>query len=104
MTDTWVQALVFTAIDDVNPTLPPIMRLRKEREVVLTGGGREIDSLGLVSLLATIEARLKAERGTVVLLDSALAGAAGGNPLKSIGVLIDHLAAFLDDAGTKTEG
>ncbi|HEC14569.1 MAG TPA: hypothetical protein ENI72_02315, partial [Rhodospirillales bacterium] len=50
---------VFTAIDLVNAEMPKSMWLRKSPEAVLFGEGREIDSLGLVSLFAAVEDRIE---------------------------------------------
>jgi hypothetical protein len=89
-----VQAIVFAAIDDLNATRPPELRLRKEPQTALAGGAPAMDSLDLVTLLHTIESAIAEQLGIEVHLTESPSVFDPGGPLTQVGLLIDHLATI----------
>ena len=91
-----VERAVMEAVDDVNPGLPEHMRLEKSPETLLMGQGRAIYSLGVVTLLAAIEVRVREHCGVrLSLVDTALF-AGGEDPLRTLGSLTARLDRMLE--------
>lgn len=60
-------ALVYDAIDVVNPQLPAARRLPKAPETIIVGAGGALDSLGVVTFVLALEDKA-ARAGTQVAL------------------------------------
>ena len=95
-----VERAVMEAVDDVNPGLPEHMRLDKSPETLLMGQGRTIDSLGVVTLLAAIEERVKEHCGLRLALDDTTLFDAGGDPLRTLGTLTERLNRMIGERGS----
>jgi len=59
-------AVVYQAIDTVNGQRPADQKLPKSPDLVLVGDGGVLDSLGLVTLVLTIERKLEEAAGVEV--------------------------------------
>jgi hypothetical protein len=95
-----VMRAVMEAVDDVNPGLPSHMRLEKSPETLLMGPGRTIDSLGVVTLLAAVEERLKEHCGLRLALDDTALFDAGADPLRTLGTLTARLEQMIREENT----
>jgi D-alanine--poly(phosphoribitol) ligase subunit 2 len=88
--------LIYAAIDEVNPTLPPDRRVDKSPETQLFGRGSRLDSLGLVNLVVATEARL-AESGLAVALADERAMSQKQSPFRTVETLCDYIALTLQE-------
>lgn len=69
-------------------------------DVELYGGpGALLDSMGLVALIADVEARVAAETGVDVVLADERALSRSRSPFRSVSVLREHVVSVLVEAG-----
>ena len=61
-------ALVYDAIDVVNPQLPAGRRLQKTPETIIVGVGGALDSLGVVTFVLALEEKAASAGTSVTLL------------------------------------
>lgn len=87
--------LIYAAIDEINPTLPPDRQIAKSPETQLFGRGSALDSLGLVNLVVATEARLM-EAGATVSLADERAMSQRQSPFRSVATLRDYVATLLE--------
>ncbi len=85
-----VIAALFRAFDEVNPLLPEGRKLKKEEDTAILG---QLNSLGMVNLIVTIENRIKDEFGLTISLTDEKALLA--NPFQTTSTLADYIASFL---------
>ena len=86
--------LIYAAIDEVNPALPPDRQIEKSPETQLFGRGSRLDSLGLVNLVVATEARLM-DSGAVVSLADERAMSQKQSPFRTVETLCDYISAVL---------
>lgn len=89
---------IFTALDELNETLPKERRIPKMKEAVLYGPAGSIDSLGLTLLIVSLEQKIEQEFGTEVTLVSMTDDQ---SPFQTVQTLADHVARLL---GKKVHG
>jgi acyl carrier protein len=89
--------LIYAAIDEVNPMLPPDRQIEKTPETQLFGRGSRLDSLGLVNLVVATEARL-GESGVAVALADERAMSQKQSPFRTVGTLCDYIAALVQES------
>jgi hypothetical protein len=94
--ETVILRLIYEAIDVVNEGLPLGVTLEKTPELVLFGAQGQLDSLGLVELLAETELRLQEEFSVAVSLVDDKALSQRNSPFRSVASLAHHAAAVLD--------
>lgn len=92
---------IFSAIDEINKQRPKEERLGKSIDAVLFGSDGKLDSLGLVSLITTIEQKIEEDFGISMTLLEEIAALEKENPFKTVGTLADYAASIL---GKKTNG
>jgi len=88
--------LIYLAIDEVNPALPPDRQIEKSPETQLFGRGSRLDSLGLVNLVVATEARL-AESGAALALADERAMSQKQSPFRTVETLCDYIASALQE-------
>lgn len=88
---------VFSAIDDVNQSLPPEQRIEKAPDTVLFGHGGKLDSLGLVNLIVAIEQEIEASFGTTITLADEKAMSQNNSPFRTVESLVDYISLLLDE-------
>lgn len=88
--------LIYAAIDDVNPALPPDRQIEKSPDTQLFGRGSRLDSLGLVNLVVATEARLM-DSGEAVSLADERAMSQKQSPFRTVETLCDYIAAVLQE-------
>ncbi len=98
-----IQRQVFAAIDLINAEMPKSMWLRKSPDAVLFGEGREIDSLGLVSLFAAVEDRVEREFGVRIFLENNQAPDKGQSRFLTLSHMIDRIAWLISNEGVSSE-
>jgi acyl carrier protein len=94
-----VQA-VMEAIDQLNEHLPRENKLEKSVDTSLFGSGGRLDSLGLVSLVTTVEQKIEEHFGITATLLEDIAGLEDGNPFKTVKTLADYATSVLEKKGS----
>jgi len=89
--------LIYAAIDEVNPALPPDRQIEKSPETQLFGRGSRLDSLGLVNLVVATEARLM-DSGAAVSLADERAMSQKQSPFRTVETLCDYIATVLQES------
>ena len=92
-----VTQAVFTAIDEVNEDLPDGQSLEKSRESVLLGANAQIDSVGLVGLIAAIEAQIEDDLDVSIILADERAMSQTRSPFRNVGALIDYATTLVEE-------
>ena len=87
-----LQRLIYPAVDELAPSWDGVV-LPKDPETPLIGPGAAVDSMGLVTLIVTIEARVADVLGRSVTLASEQAMSRTRSPFRTLG----SLAAYLDE-------
>ena len=87
---------VMDAIDELNEQLPKEERLEKSVDTLLFGSGGSLDSLGLVSLVTTIEQNIEEKFGISITLLDDIAELENDNPLSTVSSLTDYVASILE--------
>lgn len=85
-----VKELIASSIDAVNSDLPKDMQLRFTEDAALMGPGHEIDSLGLMMLLAAVEDLAANQFGLTLKLGQD-EDMASPDAFNTVGSLIDHV-------------
>ena len=80
----------------MNWQLPKEGKLRKSLDTALFGNAGNLDSLGLISLITTVEQKIEEDFGmTLTLLDD-IDGIEKENPFETIKTLSDYVASILE--------
>lgn len=87
---------VMGAIDELNEQLPKEERLEKSVDTPLFGGGGKLDSLGLVSLITTLEQKIEKNFGMTATLLEDIALLEDENPFENVKSLSDYVASALE--------
>ena len=88
----WVE-MIYQAIDELVTDGPPIT---KSQDTVLLGENG-LDSLGLVSLIVSIEEKVQDESGAIVTLADERAFSRSVSPFRTIGTLATYIDELVDD-------
>ena len=87
---------VMESIDELNWQLPKEGKLEKSIDTALFGTAGNLDSLGLISLVTTVEQKIEEDFGmTVTLLDD-IDTLEEENPFETIRTLSDYVASILE--------
>ncbi len=98
-----IQRQVFAAIDLINAEMPKSMWLRKSPDAVLFGAGREIDSLGLVSLFAAVEDRVEREFGVRIFLENNQDPDKEQSRFLTLSHMVDRIVWLISNEGVSSE-
>ena len=90
-------AAIYRAIDWINGELPPDRQLIKAPETRLLGSETALDSMGLVSLIVTIEREVEDAFGVALTLADERALSMKASPFRSIQSLADYIGILLTD-------
>jgi len=90
---------IYAAIDELNEMLAEEAKLRKSPETPLVDGPRQLDSLGMVNLVVTLESSLENTFGLALNLADALESDEMMDIFRSVGSLRDHIVGRLDRHG-----
>jgi hypothetical protein len=86
-----VQSAVFQAVDEVNQQLLPEQRLDKCAEVVLLGNQAKLDSMALVNLFVSVEARIAHDFNCDVNLIDENTLLLETGPFQTLGTFIEYV-------------
>jgi len=87
---------VMESIDELNWQLPKEEKLEKSIDTALFGAAGNLDSLGLISLVTTVEQKIEENFSmTVILLDD-IEALEEENPFETIKTLSDYVASILE--------
>ena len=89
-----LERLIYPAVDELVPSLKGTV-LPKDPETPLIGPAAALDSMGLVTLIVTIEARVADALGRSVTLASEDAMSRTRSPFRTLGTLADYLDELL---------
>jgi len=90
-------AAIYRAVDWINGELPPDRQLIKAPETRLLGSETALDSMGLVSLIVTIEREVEDAFGVALTLADERALSMKASPFRSIQSLADYIGILLTD-------
>lgn len=90
-----VQAIM-ASIDEVNEQLPKEEKMEKSDDSVLFGNGGTLDSLGLVSLITTLEQKIEEQFGITATLLEDIADLENDNPFETVQTLANYTASILE--------
>ena len=88
---------IFGAIDEINGQLPKGERLEKSINTALFGNHGSLDSLGLVSLVTTLEQKIEKDFGMTVTILEKMEDLEDENPFETVKSLIEYLSSFLEN-------
>ena len=89
-----VRSTVFRVLDELNEQRAPHERLPKDDSVPLVGLDGQLDSLGLVNLMALLEEKVEQELGVPLNLIDSLGE---GSEFASVGELVTLVCSLLAD-------
>ncbi len=87
---------VMEAIDELNGQLPKEDKLEKAMDTALFGEGGKLDSLGLVSLVTTVEQKIEENFGITATLLEDIADLENNNPFSTVKTLTDYVASVME--------
>lgn len=86
---------ICAAIDEVNDQLPAGEQIEKTSDTALFGVDGKLDSLGLVSLVTSIEQSIEDNTGMSVTILEEIELLEDENPFKSIDALAEYITSIL---------
>lgn len=93
-----VMATLYEAIDEFNGFQPPERQLEKSPETVLLGPQARLDSLGLVSLIITIEQRIASDFDVAATIASEKAFSLRNSPFATVNSLGTYITELLKES------
>lgn len=87
--------VVLAAADELNPDLPSPIDVARGEEAALYGQDGVLDSLGLVSLVASVEQGIQTQLGAIVTLADERAVSRRQSPFRTVGTLADYIESQL---------
>lgn len=87
---------VMESIDELNWQLPKGGKLEKSLDTALFGDAGILDSLGLISLVTTVEQKIEEDFGMPLTLLDDIEALEEENPFETIKTLSDYVASILD--------
>jgi hypothetical protein len=88
--------LVYNAVDEVNQQLRKSRRLAKSPDVVISGSGSALDSLGLVNLVFAVEQQVEQQFQVALVLAEASTPNPEADPFRTLGSLAEHVHLLLE--------
>ena len=89
--------LLYEAIDELNPRLPPGMQVEKSPATVLFGDNGRLDSLGLVNLIVATEEKIEDQLGVTISLADEKAISLERSPFGTIEAFANYIKLLLDE-------
>ena len=87
---------VMEAVDELNEQIPKEQKLKKSADTALFGSGGSLDSLGLVSLVTTVEQKIEEKFGITATIFDDITALENNNPFRTIGSLSDYIVSILE--------
>jgi D-alanine--poly(phosphoribitol) ligase subunit 2 len=90
-----IENLIFNAVEEINNQLPDEKQLIKSTKTTLFGREGNLDSLGLVNLVVTIEQNIEDEFDVRITIADERAMSQKHSPFRTIGTLADYINMLL---------
>lgn len=87
--------ILYPAIHEINETLEQGEKLQKQPNTPLFGNEAVLDSIGLVTLIVTIERIVDERTGKVITLANEKAFSRENSPFKTLGSLAEYIEELL---------
>jgi D-alanine--poly(phosphoribitol) ligase subunit 2 len=91
---------IYSAVDEINEQLPEGKTLDKSPDTVLFGNSGKLDSLGLVSLIVTVEQSIQEGFGAEITLADERALSQRNSPFRTISTLSEYISLLLAEKET----
>jgi acyl carrier protein len=95
--NTTISEIIQSAIQAQMPLLPEPMDLSQGEAIRLFGEGGALDSMGLVTLVLTIEEMIEDEMGVAITIVSEKAMSARRSPFATIGSLAEFIDSLIQE-------
>ena len=93
-----VVTIIFESIDEANEVRPKHEWIRKELEAQLVGPQSGLDSLGLLNLVLSVEAKINDKFASAIDLSATLALDPSTSPLRTVSTLAGYVESQLQAA------
>ena len=90
-----IQNLIIKSVQEINEQLPQEQQFSTTLNTVLLGKDGKLDSLGLVTLLVTIEQNIEDEFDVSITITDEKAMSQKRSPFRTIGTLADYIDMLL---------
>ena len=94
---TKITQMLFGVIDEINELRPPAEQLAKDMQAPLTGDSGNLDSAGLINLIAVTEQKAAAELGRSILLTDERTLSQVNEVFGTLGTLADYIYRRLNE-------
>ena len=92
-----VEKLVFETIDEINDGLNPSEKINRSVDTILVGQGGQLDSLGLVQLIVSVEQKVNQTFDVLISIVDDKAFSQNHSPFRTIGTLINFVTGKVTD-------
>lgn len=92
-----INQIIHTAINSQMPLLPVPIDMSQGEATPLFGAGGALDSLGLVTLILTIEEMLETEMGVAITIVSDKTMSALSSPFATVGSLAEFMILLIQE-------
>ena len=92
-----IKQMLFSVVDELNLLRPPDEHLAKDMETPLTGDGGNLDSAGLINLIAVTEQKTAAELGRPILLTDDRTLSQVNQVFRTLGTLAEYIRQRLNE-------
>lgn len=90
-----IESVVYKCVEELNRQLPAELKLQSSLDAILVGEGGVLDSLGLITLIVSLEEAMEGAGVHIVLLEEEFLVDSKG-PLRTIGSLIDLIVSKIE--------
>ena len=92
-----IKQMLFSVVDELNLLRPPDEHLAKDMETTLTGDAGNLDSAGLINLIAMTEQKTAAEFGRLILLTDDRTLSQVDEVFRTLGTFADYIRQRLNE-------
>lgn len=92
-----IERIVFTAVGELNATLPGDKHVPAEGGTRLLGEGGRLDSIGLVDLILSVEQKVQDAAGIGITVADEKAFSQEQSPFLTLDTLTDYVAALVQE-------
>ena len=96
-----VETILFEAIKELNEELPADEHVETEKTTRLFGENASMDSMGLVTLIVSVEQKVQAEFDLALTIADEKAMSQANSPFRTVSSLADYLVELLNEQGRK---
>ncbi|MFC1485184.1 acyl carrier protein [bacterium] len=89
--------VIYQSIDDIKDSVPNAKDITKSKDTALFGNDSFLDSLGLVTLVVSVEQNLQEKLGLSITLADEKAMSQKVSPFKTIETLAEYIMKLIED-------